>query len=194
MAYRNSFEVFGNLCADPEQVNTNSGPVTKIRVASTKRWKQGTERTPMEKTEFFNIDLWGQHGKYAYEYLRCGYSVSIKASLCTRTWIDSETQKPMSTIDVVVSDRQHEIQILHVPQSQKSTSIKQQAAPQKQQYTPPREQQAAPQQQQYTPPVEQQAAPQKQQFNPKQNANYARPPQQYGEVRSDDWNENRPFR
>lgn len=187
MAYRNLFETFGNLCANPELVQTPNGPVTKIRVASTKRWKQGPDKTPMEKTEFFNIDLWGQHGKYAYEYLRCGYSVSIKASLCTRTWVDSETQKSMSTIDIVVSDRQHEIQILHVPQSQKSTPPKQQAAPQQQRYTPPSEQQAAPQQQRHTPPSEQQAAPQ--QYN-----NYAEPPQQHDEINPDNWSDNRPFR
>lgn len=172
MAYRNIFETFANLCADPELVQTPNGPVTKIRVASTKRWKQGPDKTPMEKTEFFNVDLWGQHGKYAYEYLRCGYSVSIKASLCTRTWVDSETQKSMSTLDIVVSDRQHEIQILHVPQSLKSNPSKQQAAPQKQQYTPPSEQQAAPQH-----------------YN-----NYAEPPQQHDEINPDNWSENRPFR
>lgn len=184
MAYENELRLIGNLGADPEVVQLESGGIiAKIRVGQTKKWREKETNQPKERTEWFYIDVFGQSAKFVAEYFQSGMLVQVKAGIRNRTWDDNGT--PRHVLDIVVSEREHKVQILANPQKQQSAAQRQptqQSRPQNRDQTP-QHQPHMPQEGEYSTP------PQPQQ--PQTNAQYAPPPQQRGN--ESNWNEDRPF-
>lgn len=102
----NKVILVGNIGADPETTNLQSGGVVAtISVATTEQWrdKQTGERTG--RTEWHRVVLFGKLGEIAGQYLHKGSQVYIEGRLQTRKWQDQSGQDRYTT-EVVAQDLQ----------------------------------------------------------------------------------------
>lgn len=94
--------LIGNLGADPEVRNTNSGTkVATLSVATSRQWK-GKDGQMQEKTQWHRITCWNssrgqQLADIAEKYCRKGEKVYIEGEIEYRTWEDNSGQKRYST-------------------------------------------------------------------------------------------------
>lgn len=80
----------GNLGADPELRNTQSGtPVCNFSMATTESWK-GNDGQTQSKTEWHKIVVWGLAGENAAKYLKKGSTALVEGQLETRKWQDKD--------------------------------------------------------------------------------------------------------
>ena len=78
--------IFGNLGADPEVRDTQSGGIIAgIRVATSRRVKQ-QDGTCGNETEWHRVTMFGKQAEVARDYLRKGSKVYIEGRLHTRKW------------------------------------------------------------------------------------------------------------
>lgn len=88
----------GTLGADPESRTFNSGSVqTRIRLATSKRWKRRDTGEPAERTEWHTVIFWGRTAETAAQYLRKGSKVFVEGELQTRKWTDRDGVERWST-------------------------------------------------------------------------------------------------
>ncbi|HET6655238.1 MAG TPA: single-stranded DNA-binding protein, partial [Gammaproteobacteria bacterium] len=72
----NKVILVGNLGADPDTRYTAGGSaITKIRIATTRAWKDKQTGEQQEKTEWHRITFFGRVAEIAAEYLRKGSQV-----------------------------------------------------------------------------------------------------------------------
>ena len=77
--------IVGNLTKDPELRHTPSGTaVCKLRVAVNSRRKEGEEW--VDKSNYFDVTIWGRQGETAAEYLAKGRKVGVSGRLDWREW------------------------------------------------------------------------------------------------------------
>ena len=89
--------LIGNLGADPEIRQTQSGQaVATFRLATSERWKD-RQGELQERTEWHNIVAWGQLAEIARQYLSKGSSCYIEGRIQSRQWEDREGQKRYTT-------------------------------------------------------------------------------------------------
>lgn len=87
----NRMTLIGNLGIEPDVRTTPSGtPVGRLSVATTVTWKDKTDGTQREETEWHRVVLWGQLAEIAAQYLRKGDKVFIEGKLKTRKWTGSD--------------------------------------------------------------------------------------------------------
>ena len=90
--YQNVWIGNGRLGADPELRYTASGTaVCNLRVAATRKWKQGDETR--EKTNWFRVVIWGPQAENCGKYLIKGQWVSILGSIENREWTGDDGEK-----------------------------------------------------------------------------------------------------
>jgi single-strand DNA-binding protein len=83
----------GNLTADPEVRKTQSGTsVSRLRVASTGRRKDASG-TWTDKTNYFDVIVWGRQAEAAAEYLSRGSPVAVDGRLEWREWATEAGEK-----------------------------------------------------------------------------------------------------
>ena len=96
MASLNRVQIIGNLGRDPELRYTQSGdPVCSFSVAATESWtdKAGQKQ---ERTEWFNVTVFGKRAKTAADYLAKGRQVYVEGKLQTDEWTDKDGGKRRS--------------------------------------------------------------------------------------------------
>ena len=98
----NKVMLIGNLGADPEMRNTQSGdPIAHLRLATSEKWKdkQGQKQ---EKTEWHRVVIFGKVAEIAEKYLRKGSKVYIEGKIQTRKWQDQSGADKYTT-EIVLS-------------------------------------------------------------------------------------------
>jgi single-strand DNA-binding protein len=89
--------LIGNLGADPELRQTQSGQnVATFRIATSDRWKDRSGQF-QDRTEWHNIVAWGQLADIVQQYLTKGSQVYIEGRIQTRQWEDASGQRRFST-------------------------------------------------------------------------------------------------
>lgn len=99
----NRVQVIGNLGADPEIRQTQSGdPIANFRIAASDSWKDKSSGEWKEKTEWIPVVAFGHSAKYAEQYLRKGMKVFVEGQFTTRKWTDQNGNDRYST-EVTIS-------------------------------------------------------------------------------------------
>lgn len=94
MASFNKVILIGNLVADPELKETQSGiKVTSFRIAVSRRFTKGEN----QQTDFIDIVCWRQTAEFVTRYFSKGKSILVCGQLQTRTWQDQNGQKRYTT-------------------------------------------------------------------------------------------------
>src|SRR3954447_19189269 len=82
----------GNLTRDPELRNLPSGTaVCSLRIASNTRRKDNSTGELVDKTNFFDVTVWGAQGENCARCLAKGRPLAIDGRLEWREWQDKET-------------------------------------------------------------------------------------------------------
>ncbi len=93
----NKVILIGNLGADPEMRNTQSGSnVVNFNVATTSKWK-GRDGQQQEQTEWHRLVAFGRLGEISGQYLRKGSKVYIEGRIQTQQWDDKDGNKRYTT-------------------------------------------------------------------------------------------------
>lgn len=101
----NKVILVGNLGADPDTRYTAGGSaITKIRIATTRAWKDKQTGEQQERTEWHRITFFGRLAEIAAEYLRKGSQVYVEGRLETSTY-EKEGQTHYST-DIIANEMQ----------------------------------------------------------------------------------------
>ncbi len=105
MAAFNKVILIGNLTADPELKQTQSGiSVTSFTIAVSRRYSsKNSENGP--QADFINIVAWRNTAEFITKYFQKGKSILIVGSIQTRSWTDQNDQKRYVT--EVVADEAH---------------------------------------------------------------------------------------
>lgn len=89
----NKVILMGNLGADPDVRQTQSGQsVAELRVATSEKFKD-KDGKQQDRTEWHRVVVWGANADNAGKYLRKGSKVLVEGSIRTREWTDKEGQK-----------------------------------------------------------------------------------------------------
>src|SRR4051794_20360925 len=93
--------VTGNLTRDPELNNLPSGTaVCDLRIAVNGRRKDNQSGEWVDKSNYFNVKVWGAQGENAAKYLAKGRAVGVDGRLDWREWEDKEGNKRQS-VDII---------------------------------------------------------------------------------------------
>lgn len=105
MASLNKVILIGNLTADPELRQTQSGiSVTSFTIAVQRRFvKQGDSQGQQQTADFINIVAWRQQAEFVTRYFKKGRPICICGSLQSRSWTDQQGNKRYAT-DVVADE------------------------------------------------------------------------------------------
>lgn len=97
MASINKAIIIGNLGADPELRQTQSGTaVCQLSVATNEQWKDQSG-TPQERTEWHRVVVFGRQAENVAKYLSKGRSVYVEGRIQTRGWTGDDGQKRYTT-------------------------------------------------------------------------------------------------
>ena len=95
MASFNKVILIGNLVADPELKQTQSGiAVTSFRIAVGRRFAKATDE---QKADFIDIVCWRQTAEFVTRYFSKGKSILVCGSLQSRSWTDQNGNKRYAT-------------------------------------------------------------------------------------------------
>lgn len=101
--YINRVELLGYLGQDPEMRFSPKGLArTTFRVATTRRWKDGSGNL-QEETEWSSIVCWDKQAERCNQHLRKGSRVFVTGRLQTSNWQDNDG-KPHYRTEIVASD------------------------------------------------------------------------------------------
>lgn len=93
----NKVIVIGNLGADPETRYIPSGAaVTTFSLAVSESWKDKNTGEIRERTEWVNIEVWGNAAEAAAKYLSKGSQCYVEGKLQTDSW-EKEGEKKYRT-------------------------------------------------------------------------------------------------
>lgn len=97
MASVNKAIVLGNLTADPETRQTQTGSqVATFSVATNRSWKD-KNGNKVDEAEYHNIVAWGKLAEICAQYLRRGKKVYIEGRLQTQGWEGQDGVKRYKT-------------------------------------------------------------------------------------------------
>lgn len=95
--------VIGNLGADPELRNTETGKtVVSFSVATTDKWKDKQSGEIKEHTEWHQVEAWEGFAKACAEHLKKGSLVYVCGRLQKSSW---EPQPGVKSYNTVISAR-----------------------------------------------------------------------------------------
>ncbi len=114
--------LIGHLGKDPEVRTMSDGKkVANISLATSESWRDKTDGTRKEKTEWHRVTIWGSLADIAEKYLKKGSKVYVCGALQTRKWTDSAGQEKYST-EVVLQGFGGELTMLDGPSAPASQS------------------------------------------------------------------------
>lgn len=92
----NKVIAIGNLGQDPETRYVPSGAaVTTFSLAVDEQWKDKSTGEQMERTEWINVEVWGNAAEACAKYLSKGSQCYVEGSLRTDSWDDEKTGAKM---------------------------------------------------------------------------------------------------
>jgi len=98
----NKVILVGNLGADPEIRNTQSGDkVANLRIATSERWRD-RDGNNQDRTEWHRVVIFGKVAEVCEKYLKKGSKILIEGKIQTRKWQDNSGQDKYTT-EIVVS-------------------------------------------------------------------------------------------
>ncbi len=101
MSSLNKVILIGNLCADPDLKQTQTGvSVCSFSIGVTRRYKNAEGKYD---SDFCNIVAWRQTAKFVTKYFKKGKSICVVGSLQQRSWTDQQQQKRYS-VEVVADE------------------------------------------------------------------------------------------
>ena len=90
MASFNKIILIGNLVADPELKQTNSGiSYCSFSIAVSRRYSKQGEQT----TDFFEVTCWREKAEFATKFFTKGKPILVCGEMQQRSWTDSNGQK-----------------------------------------------------------------------------------------------------
>ncbi len=102
MASFNKVILVGNMTADPELKQTQSGvSVCSFSIAVQRRFSRAEQG--QQNVDFINIVTWRQQAEFVSRYFKKGNPILVCGQLQTRTWTDNQGQKRYAT-DVVAEE------------------------------------------------------------------------------------------
>ena len=94
---RNRVQLIGNLGADPEVKNLESGKLmAKLSIATSDSYINNTG-DKIEDTQWHNVVAWDKLSDFSNQYLKKGQLVYIEGKIRTRSWEDSNGNKKYKT-------------------------------------------------------------------------------------------------
>jgi len=100
---RNKVQLIGNLGANPEVINLESGKkLAKFSIATNESYKNA-QGEKVEDTQWHNVIAWGKTAEIVENYLTKGNEVAIEGKLVNRSYDDKEGNKRYVT-EVVASE------------------------------------------------------------------------------------------
>ncbi len=105
MASFNKVILIGNLTADPELRQTQSGiPVTSFSIGVSRNYSsRNAEGGSQPQSDFFNIVCWRNTAEFVTKYFHKGSGILVCGQLQNRSWTDQNGQKRYAT-DVVADE------------------------------------------------------------------------------------------
>lgn len=99
MASLNKVILIGNLTADPELRQTQSGiAVTSFTIAVQRRFvKQGDNSGQQQTADFINVVAWRQQAEFVTRFFKKGRPVLVCGALQSRSWVDQQGNKRYAT-------------------------------------------------------------------------------------------------
>ena len=102
-ALRNKVQLIGNLGANPEVINLESGKkIAKFSVATNETYKNA-QGDKVQETQWHNVVAWGKTAEIVEKYLTKGNEVAVEGKLVNRSFDDKEGNKRYVT-EVVVNE------------------------------------------------------------------------------------------
>ena len=96
MASFNKVILIGNMTADPELKQTQSGlSVCSFSIAVNRRFAKADQA--QQSVDFINIVTWRQQAEFVSRYFKKGNPILVCGQLQTRTWNDNQGQKRYAT-------------------------------------------------------------------------------------------------
>lgn len=100
--------IVGTLGKDPEiRYMANGNAVANISVATSEQWKDKTDGSKQERTEWHRIVIFGKLAEICQQYLKKGQQAYFEGRIQTRKWQDQSGSDRYST-EIVA----HEMQLL----------------------------------------------------------------------------------
>jgi len=100
---RNRVNLIGNLGADPEVKELETGrKIARISLATSETFKNA-EGEQVKNTQWHNLVAWGPRANFVEKYLKKGYEIAIEGKLNHRSYDDQDGQKKYVT-EIVVND------------------------------------------------------------------------------------------
>ena len=88
----NKVIIIGNLGQDPETKYLPSGAVVaNFSVAVSESWKDKQTGEIKERTEWVNVEVWGNTAEACDKYIHKGSKVYVEGKLQTESWDDKDT-------------------------------------------------------------------------------------------------------
>lgn len=102
----NTVTITGNLTADPELRQTNSGTnVCSLRVAVNARRKDGNGEW-VDKPNFFNVVVFGGRAASCAEHLAKGRPIAVSGRLDWSEWTDKESGQKRNKVEILADNVQ----------------------------------------------------------------------------------------
>ena len=92
----NKVTLIGRLGRDPEMRYTASGTAVCTFTLATNRFRQGTDGTPQEETDWHTVVTWDKLAETCNQFLSKGRLVFVEGHLQTRSW-EQDGQKRYKT-------------------------------------------------------------------------------------------------
>ncbi len=94
MASFNKIILIGNLVADPELKQTNSGvSYCSFRIAVNRRFSKTGEQA---ETDFFEVTCWREKAEFVTRFFTKGRSILVCGEMHQRSWVDNTGAKRYS--------------------------------------------------------------------------------------------------
>ena len=104
----NKVILIGNVGGLPEQKHINSTIITKLSVATSDVWKDKVTGEKKESTEWHKVNIFGELGNIAMQYVKKGSKVYIEGKIHTQKWNDKQTGEERTSVNILA----HVLQIL----------------------------------------------------------------------------------
>lgn len=105
----NQITIIGRVGQDPESKEAkNKGSVSKINVATTKRWKD-KDGEKQEQTQWHTVIAWRGLSEYAGKWIKKGDLIHVQGEMTYRKWEDKNGVSKISA-EIVASSIQRLIQ------------------------------------------------------------------------------------
>jgi len=100
----NKVTLIGRLGKDPEMRYTASGTAVCTFTLATNRFRQGSDGTPQEDTDWHTVVTWDKLAETCNQFLTKGRLVYVEGALQTRSWDDAQSGQKRYKTEVVARE------------------------------------------------------------------------------------------